>query len=92
MPQRLTILDIRIRALPFEDVAVIVGTLVGTEPSIFPVVPAQACFNLTGLPRSQYGTAIIHEPTPNLLLKRHSPAPIRCLFRQGGRRNPASAD
>ena len=50
----LSILDIGIRAIPSEIVAMIVahGLCTKQEPAIFPVVPAQACFDLARLPGS----------------------------------------
>src|SRR5260370_18253792 len=77
-------LDLGVRAIPFEYVAVIVahGLRAEQEPSIFSVVPAQACFNLTALARIQQVPPKIHEPVAVFCVKRRSPAPIRCFFRR----------
>src|SRR5260370_12930639 len=77
-------LDLGIRAIPFENVAVIVthGLRAEQEPSIFSVVPAQACFNLTALARIQQVPPKIHESVAVFCVKRRSPAPIRCFVRR----------
>src|SRR5260370_26872846 len=73
----LTILDICIRSIPFEDAAVIVayGFYTEQEPAILSLVPPQACFNLTGLARIQQVPPKILDPVPVFCVKSCSPAP-----------------
>ncbi len=77
-------MQIRVRAIPFEDVAVIVAHRLYTEqePPIVSIEPAQACFNLAGLAGSQQMPPEIHEPIAVFCVNSRSPAPIRCLFRR----------
>ena len=58
------------------------GLYTEQEPTIVSIVPAQACFNLTGLARIQQVPSKIHQPVAVFCVKRHSPVPIRCFFRR----------
>ena len=56
------------------------GLYTEQEPTIVSIVPAQACFNLTGLARVQQVPPKIHELVAVFCVKRHSPPPIGCFF------------
>src|SRR4029434_8632024 len=78
----LTVLDVGVDAVPFDDLTVVITQRAGTEqkPSIFTVVPTQARFRLTWCVRSQDPLPSCCEAVQIFRVHGSRPTPTGCLF------------
>src|SRR5882724_8418549 len=87
LPQRvfrpLEVLNISIRSVPSDDVAELVTQQFNTEqkPTIFPVVPPQAVFDLTRLPRGPEGAKRVQHLLQIFWMNGDSPSPAASFLR-----------